>query len=301
MPHPNLVLLLTIVAHRTGQSPDLGQSLQHLLGQHCHLKPCLPQLAPAMCEVVVVLLSHLQCRLPCISKQYWVSGKSGVGFLAGDWDGEHDGALPNSSKSSGPFWPLGGVRVWPSGWILIPGFWSSRLLDLVATDMKTVAMNWNSGYVHSVWVQRPMQENKETTGLVVTTLNSWWMVGPFICHQWALSHTQRMLPIWGKVSDCLINDQISNLRDSHDLPRLMAAKPDLLRLLALSPPRDATNVMCCRLHSAGLPQFHAYPIALFCLECWWSLPLQYKANDVGKQNIQLLHKQLTVTNWRHSG
>ena len=28
--------------------------------------------------------------------------------------GEHDGVLPNASGSSRPFWPLVGVRVWPS-------------------------------------------------------------------------------------------------------------------------------------------------------------------------------------------
>ena len=50
----------------------------------------------------------------CISKQYQVSGQSGAGVLARDWDGEHDGAFPDASESSGPFWPPVGVRVWPS-------------------------------------------------------------------------------------------------------------------------------------------------------------------------------------------
>ena len=49
--------------HRTG-GPDLGQSLGLLLGQLCHLKPCLPQLVPAMHEMVVVLLSCLWWRSP---------------------------------------------------------------------------------------------------------------------------------------------------------------------------------------------------------------------------------------------
>ena len=59
-PCPNSVLFLTIAAHRAGW-PNLGQSQQLLL---CHLKPCLQQLAPAMHEVVVVSLFHLQWRLP---------------------------------------------------------------------------------------------------------------------------------------------------------------------------------------------------------------------------------------------
>ena len=62
-PHPSSVLLLMITACRT-RLPALGQSLQVLLGQLCLLKPCPPQLAPAMCEVVVVSLCHLQWKLP---------------------------------------------------------------------------------------------------------------------------------------------------------------------------------------------------------------------------------------------
>ena len=91
-----------------------------------------------------VTLSSL-VEVTCTSKQYCVSGQSGVGFLARDWDGDHDGVLPNGSESSGPFWLLGGARVWPLVWILIPDFWSSRSLSLAAIDTKTVAMNWNSG------------------------------------------------------------------------------------------------------------------------------------------------------------
>ena len=59
-------------------------------------------------------------NVTCISKQYM--SLRPVSFLAGDWDGEYDGVLPNASRSSGPFWLLGGVRVWPSVWILTPGF-----------------------------------------------------------------------------------------------------------------------------------------------------------------------------------
>ena len=80
-------------------------------------------------------------EITCISKQYRVSGWSGVGFLARDWDGECDGVFPNASGSSGPFQPHVGVRVWPSVRMLISGFKSSRSLDLVAIDTKTVVMN----------------------------------------------------------------------------------------------------------------------------------------------------------------
>ena len=62
MPCPDSVLL-TVISHRTGW-PDLGLSLQLLLGHLCHLTPCLPQLVPAMCLMEVVLLSHLWWKSP---------------------------------------------------------------------------------------------------------------------------------------------------------------------------------------------------------------------------------------------
>ena len=62
-PHPSSVLLLTTTTCRTGW-PNLGQSLWLLLGQLCHLEPCLPQLVPSMNEVVVVSLSHVWWRPP---------------------------------------------------------------------------------------------------------------------------------------------------------------------------------------------------------------------------------------------
>ena len=100
-----------------------------------------------------------------ISKQYQVPGQSGVGFLTGNWDGEWEGVLPNAFASSGPFWLLGGVRMWPSVWMLPPDFWSSRFLDLVATDMETVSINWNSGQVHSVRHKGPCKKIKKWLGL----------------------------------------------------------------------------------------------------------------------------------------
>ena len=60
---PSSVLLLMTAVCRTGW-PDLGWSIWLLLGQLCHLEPCLLQLAPSTCEMVVVLLSHLQWRSP---------------------------------------------------------------------------------------------------------------------------------------------------------------------------------------------------------------------------------------------
>ena len=63
MPHPGSVLLLTTTTHKTGW-PYLGLSLRLLLGQICHLRPCLPQLVPARHVEMVLLLFHLQSRSP---------------------------------------------------------------------------------------------------------------------------------------------------------------------------------------------------------------------------------------------
>ena len=115
---PSSVLLM-IAACRTGW-PGLGQSLLLLLGQICHLRPYLPQLAPVRCVGGGGIVPPSLVEISCISKQYQVPGQSGVGFLTGDWDGEQEGVLPNASVSSGPFWPFGCMRVWPSIWILTP-------------------------------------------------------------------------------------------------------------------------------------------------------------------------------------
>ena len=127
VPHPGSVLLLTNAICRT-EWLCLGQSLLLLSGQIYHLKPCLLLFGAyhTWSGGGVTLSSSVE--VICISKQYQVSGWSGVGFLAGDWDGECDGVLPIASGLSGPFQLLGGMRVWPSAWILIPGFWSSRAL-----------------------------------------------------------------------------------------------------------------------------------------------------------------------------
>ena len=146
MPYPGSVLLIMTITCRKGW-PNLVLSLGHLLGQLCHLAPCLPQLAPAMHVMEVVLLFHLWWRSPVFPGN--TKSQGGQVSLTGDWDGDQDGVLPNVFGSSGPFQQHGGVRMWPSFWILVPGFCSSRPLDLVAIDMKTVAVNWNSRWVHT--------------------------------------------------------------------------------------------------------------------------------------------------------
>ena len=173
----------------------------------------------------ITLSSSLE--VTCICKQYPVSGQSGVGFLAGHQDGECDGALSNASGFSWRFQPFVSVRVWPPIWILISGFKLSKLLNLVAIDTKTVVMNWNSGYVHAVWAQRPMQENKDTNGLAVTMSYPQWVRDLFICHQQIPMQTwEHFLP--GKsYSTAFSNHRSGNLRDGHKPSELHTAKPDL--------------------------------------------------------------------------
>ena len=142
-PHPGSVLLLITITCRTGQ-PDLG------LVTMTSVRPALPSgtmsSTTGTCHACngggpglfifsgdhlyfQAILSHRSVRFPHQRPGWWLGC----------------GALSNASGSSGLFWPLGGVRVWPSFWILVPGFCSSRLLNLVAIDTKTEAMNWNSG------------------------------------------------------------------------------------------------------------------------------------------------------------
>ena len=85
-PHPSSVFLLKIATHRTGRL-GLGQSLLLLLDRICHLGPCLPQLVHARHMGGGGVVPPSSVGITCISKQYQVPGQSGVGFLAGDWDG----------------------------------------------------------------------------------------------------------------------------------------------------------------------------------------------------------------------
>ena len=163
----------------------------------------------------------------CISKQYWVSGWSGASVLAGDWDRECDGVLLNTSGSSRPFWPPVGLRVCPSVWILVSGLKSSLALDLAAIGMKIVVMDWNSGCLCTNWVQKPLQENKDTNGLAVTASYPWWVRNPFIYHQWIPTQPWGHFLPGKRYSPAFLNHQSGNLRDGCKLPQLLTVKPDL--------------------------------------------------------------------------
>ena len=104
-----------------------------------------------------------------ISKQCFILGQLDWSLQARDQDGEWEGEMSNALGSCRSFTLWGGMSAWPSIWRLTPDVSSSRSLDVAAMDMKLVAVNWNSGYSHLMWVQRPRQEIKQTTWFELTT------------------------------------------------------------------------------------------------------------------------------------
>ena len=108
-------------------------------------------------------------NVTCISRQCFVLGWLDSGLLARDQDGKWEGELPNASDSCRSFALWDGTSAWPSIWRLAPDILSTRSLNLAAMDMKLVAVNWNSRFSHSIWVQRPWQEIKQTTWFELAT------------------------------------------------------------------------------------------------------------------------------------
>ena len=104
-----------------------------------------------------------------MSKQYFILGWLDGSLRAGDLDGKWEGGLSDTSSSHRSFTLWAGTSSWPSIWRLAPDISSARLLDLAAMDMKLVAVSWNSGNTHLLWVQRPWQEIKLTIWSEATT------------------------------------------------------------------------------------------------------------------------------------
>ena len=104
-----------------------------------------------------------------ISKQCFVLGWLDGSLLAGDQDGKWEGELPNASNSCRSFALWDGMSTWPSNWGLAPDVLFPGSLSLAAIDINLVAVNWNSGFSHSMWVQRPWQEIKWTTWFGLAT------------------------------------------------------------------------------------------------------------------------------------
>ena len=135
-----------------------GSIMQHILHKGCH---------PGMRGWGTAPNSSV--KVTCISRQCLVLGQLDSSLLAGDQDGEWEGELSNASDSHRYFALWGGSSKWPFIWRLAPDVSSTRSHDLAAMDMKLVAVNWNSRFSHSIWVQRPWQEIKQTTWFELAT------------------------------------------------------------------------------------------------------------------------------------
>ena len=107
-------------------------------------------------------------NVTCISRQCFVLGQLDSSLLARDQDDKWEGELSDASNSHRSLAHWGGMSTWPSIWRLTPDILSTRLLHLAAMDMNLVAVNWNSRFSHSIWVQRPWQEIKQTTWFELT-------------------------------------------------------------------------------------------------------------------------------------
>ena len=111
---------------------------------------------------------NFSVKVTHISKHYFVLGQLDGGLWAGDQDSKQEGNLSNASSSHRSFALWGGMSAWPSIWRLTPDISSTRSLNLAAMDTELVDVNWNSGYSHLMWVQRPCQEIKQTTWFELT-------------------------------------------------------------------------------------------------------------------------------------
>ena len=143
MPHPNSVLLLRITACRTG-GPNLGQSLQFLLGLLCHLEPCLLQLAPAMHEVVVVSHLHLQWRLPVFPN----NTKSQTSHVLVSFPETRWWTWWGTSKCLRVFWAI--LAAWWSEGVVLSLEVNSRLLIIYITQF---GGHWHTNSGHELKLQ----------------------------------------------------------------------------------------------------------------------------------------------------
>ena len=157
--------------------------------QLCHLTPCLPQLAPAMHEMEVVLLSHLQWRSPVFPGNTESHGSQvslletamviGMGHsqMPQDLQG-HSSCLVGwgCGPPSGYWFQVSdhlGYSIW---WILTPKQW-----PWIETLDEFIHFGCKGLY----------KKIRKTNGLAVTASFPQWVGDPLICHQWIPSQ------MWG--------------------------------------------------------------------------------------------------------
>ena len=146
-----------------------------------------------------------------------------------------------------------------------------------------------------------MQENKGTNGLVATASYPWWVRDPFIYHQWI------PLQMWGhflprkRYSPAFSKHKIGNSRDSHELPQLHTAEPDIWdsAISFWAHPGMPENVTKHRDTGwiGGLTKVVIYPR---CTNLHWKITVLATAiqdlMDAGWWDTWLTHKQLKQTN-----
>ena len=115
----------------------------------------------------------------------------------------------------------------PSGdWLQT--FLSTRSLNLAAMDMKLVAVNWNSRFSHSIWVQRLWEEIKQATWFELAASLSHCLGLHLYATNGASSQMWGHLQTGRKVVTYLQEPRkLGNLRDGHDSITAPTAKPDL--------------------------------------------------------------------------
>ena len=162
-----------------------------------------------------------------ISKQCFALGQLDGGLLAGHQDHKWEGELSDASYSHRSFALWDGMSTWPSIWRLASDILSTRSLNLAAMDIKLVAVNWNSRFSHSIWVQRPWQDIKTNHLVWVSHILVMLFGTPFICHQWGSLSDVGMTPTWEKGSHLpLGTTKLCNLRESCNSATAPTAKPD---------------------------------------------------------------------------
>ena len=156
-------------------------------------------------------------KVTCISKQYFMLGQLDGGLLAGDHNSKQEGELSSSSDSHRSFAPWVGSSIWPSAWRLAPDVSSARSLNLVAIDMKLVAVNWKLQIQSFVMGTKALARNNINhliwgNHFLVTLFST-----PFVCHQWGSLSDMGMPPTREKGSHLPPRTtKLTKLRDGHD-------------------------------------------------------------------------------------
>ena len=143
------------------------------------------------------------------------------------------------------------------------------------------------------WVQRHMQENKDTNGLVVTVSFPQGVRYPFIWHQQIPSQKWGHFLPGKRYSPAFLNHQSGNLRDGCELPQLHTVEPDLWDPSLLCKPTQGCQKMwpfSGMLDGlVGSPKVRVIPHVLIHTKRLWSLPLWYRVwVEPGWQATQLL-------------